>query len=707
MPTTVPRTCHLCEAMCGVLIEVDGDRVVSVRPDPDDVFSRGHICPKGPALRELHHDPDRLRQPMRRSGDRWQAVPWDEALDEAAERLHAVQRAHGKSAVGLYIGNPTVHGHGAVLGSQLFTTILGSRNRFDANSQDANPKLFACLRMYGELTSITVPDVDHTSYMLMLGANPAASNGSVMSLGDVRGRLRGIRDRGGRLVLVDPRRTETAAWADEHIAIRPGGDAAWLAALLQVVFSERLGDDAAARALADGLDELRRAVEPFTPEAVATCTGIPADKTREVARQFAAAPAAVAYGRIGLCHGDFSAAASWLCEALNVVTGNFDRPGGAMFPTAAVDIGPIARRLGVHGSGRYRSRVRGLPELGGTLPAATMAEEMETPGQHQIRAMVTVAGNPVLSVPNGERLDRALGALEFMVSVDLYINETTRHANLVLPPVSALERSHYDLVFHAIAVRNTAKWSAPALPPPAGAREDWDILWGLGARLAAHRAGPAAGLVRRALAVAKLSPDRVLDLALRAGPHRLSLAKLKAAPHGLDLGALKPMRATRVRTASGKVALAPPDLVADLPRVLAWTKQRDGGELMLIGRRHLRSNNSWMHNLPPLVSGSDRTALLMHPEDAAARGLASGNQVRIKSKTGEVSARLEVTSDVRRGVVSLPHGFGHARARETMRVAGAVGGPNANALTDDGVVEPLTGSAVLSGVHVEVSPAAQ
>ncbi|MEJ7732309.1 MAG: molybdopterin dinucleotide binding domain-containing protein [Polyangiaceae bacterium] len=351
--------------------------------------------------------------------------------------------------------------------------------------------------------------------------------------------------------------------------------------------------------------------------------------------------------------------------------------------------------------------MRGLPELGGTLPAATMAEELATPGEHQIRAMVTMAGNPVLSVPNGERLDRALGGLEFMVSVDLYINETTRHANLVLPPISGLERSHYDLVFHAIAVRNTAKWSAPALPPPAGAFEDWDILWGLGSRLLAHRSGLAGGLVRRALRAASITPDRVLDLALRAGPHRLSLAKLKRAPHGIDLGPLQPMRATKVRTESGRVALAPPDLVADVPRVLAWTKKAINGDLMLIGRRHLRSNNSWMHNLPPLVSGSDRTSLLMHPEDAAARGLAGGNQVRIQSKTGEVSARLEVTSDVRRGVVSLPHGFGHARAKDTLRVAGALGGPNANALTDDGVVEPLTGTAVLSGVRVEVSAAAE
>lgn len=705
MPS-VTRTCHLCEAMCGVLVEVDGERVVSVRPDPEDVFSRGHICPKGPALRELHHDPDRLREPMRRSGDKWQAVPWDEALDEAAERIHGIQRAHGKSAVGMYIGNPTVHGHGTILGAQALGSIIGGRNHFDANSQDANPKLFASLRMYGELTSITVPDVDRTAYMLMLGANPAASNGSVMSLGDVRGRLKGIRERGGKLVLVDPRRTETAAWADEHIAIRPGGDAAWLAALLQVIFGERLADDSAARAVADGLDELRRAVAPFTPEAVAACTGIAADRTREVARQFATAPSAVAYGRIGICHGEFSSVASWLCEALNVVTGNFDRPGGAMFTKAAVDIAPIARRLGVHGSGRFRSRVRGLPEIGGTLPAATMAEEMETPGEHQIRGMVTIAGNPVLSVPNGERLDRALAGLDFMVSVDLYINETTRHANLVLPPVSGLERSHYDLVFHAIAVRNTAKWSAPAVTPAPGAREDWDILWGLGARIAALRTGPASRLVRRALLGAGLRPDHVLDLALRTGPYRLSLAKLKRAPHGIDLGPLEPMRSSKVRTPRGQVVLAPPDLVADLPRVLAWTKRAPSAELVLIGRRHLRSNNSWMHNLPPLVSGSDRTSLLMHPEDAAARGLVDGNQVRIQSKTGEVTARLEVTSDVRRGVVSLPHGFGHGRARATLRVAGALGGPNANALTDDGVVEPLTGTAVLSGVRVEVSAVA-
>ena len=445
MPEIKYRTCNLCEAMCGMVVTVDGGAITDIRGDRDDVLSRGHICPKGPAMRELYEDPDRLRRPVRRTASRSAAeagsgaggfspVGWDEAIAEAASRIHEVQARYGKNAVGIYLGNPNVHNHGAVLGAQALFSALKTRNRFDANSQDANPRLYASMMMYGDPTSIPIPDVDRTDYFLILGANPAASNGSVMSLGDVRGRLKGVRERGGRLVVVDPRRTETAALADEHHFIRPGGDPALLLAMLHVIFAEGLFDAAAVREIARGVEALEALAARFAPERVAAAVGIAPEAIRALARGFAGAKRAVAYGRVGVCTNEFGPVGSWLIDALNVVTGNFDRPGGAMFPTPAVDVSAVARRVGLARKGRWRSRVRGLPELGGMLPAATMAEEIETPGEGQIRALITLAGNPVLSVPGGDRLAQALGRLDFMLSVDIYLNETTRHAHLVLPP---------------------------------------------------------------------------------------------------------------------------------------------------------------------------------------------------------------------------------------------------------------------------------
>ena len=701
------RTCNLCEAMCGLVMEVEGGRITDIRADKADVFSRGHNCPKGPALREVYEDPDRLRRPRRRTrGGGWQNISWKEAFAEAAERLEEVRTRHGRDAVGVYLGNPTTHNHGAAMAVQGFIKALGTRNRFDANSQDANPKLFAAMMVYGDQLSITVPDVDRTDYMLILGANPAASNGSVMTLGDVKGRLRGIRERGGKIVLVDPRRTESAEWCDEHHFIRPGGDAALLAALLHVVFERGARDPGGAA----GFDELRKAVQPFAPERVAPAVGIDAATIRRIAADFMSARRAVAYGRVGICQNPFGATASWLVEALNIVTGNFDREGGTMFPNPAVDVAKLGRKLVGSSYGRWKSRVRGLPEFGGQLPASVMAEEMETPGAGQIRGFVTIAGNPVLSVPNGERISRALMNLDFMLAIDYYVTETTRHAHLILPPVHALERGHYDVVFHALAVRNSVKWSEPVVPPPPDSREDWEILYELGMRLGGVRFGLGKPVDRAARwawrAGLRFSPDRLLDVALRLGPYKgLSLKKVKAAPHGIDLGALTPGRKERVRTKDGKVQLAPKLLVGDLPRVAQWLDEAQGG-LVLIGRRHVRTNNSWMHNCKSLVKGPDRATLMMHPSDADRLQLVDGQQVRITTRVGTVEARLERTENIMPGVVSLPHGYGHAANAENMRVAGATPGPNINAVTDDLLLEPLTGTAALGGVPVVVEAAA-
>jgi anaerobic selenocysteine-containing dehydrogenase len=677
-------TCNLCEAQCGLRVEVDasGSRVTGLRGDPDDVLSRGHVCPKAHALRELLDDPARLRGPVRRGEKGWEPVAWDDALSDVAERLRAVRARHGRDSVALYVGNPVAHSHGAALGAQLLTMALGTKNRFDPNSQDSNPRLFACMHVYGDALSIPVPDVDRTDYLLLLGANPAVSNGSQMGLGDVRTRMRAIRQRGGSVVVVDPRRTESCAWASRHHFVRPGGDAALLLAMLHVLFAgghvaERVRDGTT------GLDELRALASRFPPERVAPAVGIEADAIRTLALDFARARTACAYARVGVCQNAFGPTASWLIEALNVVTDNFDREGGAMFPTPPADVAPLGRVVVGNHWARWRSRVRGLPEFLGALPSAAMAEEMDTPGRGQVRALVCVAGNPVLTTPNGGRLSRALERLELVVAVDFYVNETTRHAHYVLPPRHVFETGNFDLLLSRFSVRNVAKYSAPIVRTGEDTRDDWDILSDLAARMTLP-----ASAQRACRAAARGLPERVVDLLLRLGPRRLSLRVLRDAPHGIDLGPLVPSRRERVRTPDGRVRLAPPALVGDVSRVEAWVdRHREPPDLVLIGRRHLRSNNSWMNGLPSLAKGPDRSRLLVHPEDAARIGIADGGRVSVRSRTGRVFAVAQVTEDVMPGVVSLPHGFGRC---------------NANELTDEQSVEPVVGTSILNGVPVIV-----
>jgi anaerobic selenocysteine-containing dehydrogenase len=708
------RTCSLCEAMCGLAIEVDEGRVVSIRGDEDDVLSRGHICPKGVALKDLHEDPDRLRRPLRRRGSDWEEIGWDEALDLAAERLVEVQRRHGRHAVAVYQGNPIAHNYGALLHGQLLLRALGTRSRYSATSVDQLPHMLASLLMFGHQLLLPVPDVDRTSFFLMLGANPLVSNGSLMTAPGIEKRLRALRARGGRLVVVDPRRTETAAIADTHLAIRPGTDALLLFALLEVVFEEDLARPGRLAPMLTGLDEVRALAREFPPERVAAATGLGAADIRSLARAFAQSSAAVAYGRVGVSTQEFGGVCAWLLTVLNAVTGNLDRVGGAMFTRPAVDVVALADRAGQRGHfDKGRSRVRGLPEFGGEWPAAVLAEEMETPGEGQVRAFVTVAGNPVLSTPNGVRLERALAGLDFMVSIDPYLNETSRHAHLVLPPVSPLERDHYDVVFHLLSVRNTARYSPALFAPAADSREDWQILHGLASRIESRRGRTfASSWITRA--AGRLGPRGVLALLLRTGPHGrglrpwgrgLTLDALEAAPHGIDLGPLTPVLPAPLRTTGRHIALAPPALVADVPRLRARLEAEDAGGLLLIGRRDLRSNNSWMHNSVRLTKGRDRCTLLMHPADAERRGLREGERVRVRSRVGEVEATVSVTADMRPGVVSLPHGWGHHRGGTRLRVAAAVAGASLNDVTDDRDVDALSGTSVLNGVAVDVSRA--
>jgi anaerobic selenocysteine-containing dehydrogenase len=702
--------------MCGLAVSVEGDQVVSIRGDEDDVFSHGHICPKAVALKDLHEDPDRLRRPLVRRGSDWEEIGWEAALDLAADRLLAVQRAHGRHAVAVYQGNPTVHNYGAILYGQLMVRALRTRSRFSATSVDQLPHMLASLLMFGHQLLLPVPDVDHTSFLLVLGANPLVSNGSMMTAPGIERRLRALRARGGRLVVVDPRRTETAAMADSHLAIRPGTDALLLLALLQVVFAEGLASPGRLAAMVSGLEEVEAAVREFPPERVAAATGIAAEEIRALARAFAQSPSAVAYGRVGVSTQELGGVCHWLLYVLNAVTGNLDRKGGAMFTHPAVDLVALGDRIGQRGHfAKGHSRVRGLPEFGGEWPAAVLAEEMDTPGPGQIRAFVSLAGNPVLSTPNGARLERALAGLEFMVSIDPYLNETSRHAHLVLPPVSPLERDHYDLVFHVLAVRNTARYSPALFTPPPDAREDWQILHGLAQRIGARRGGQGltSSLITRA--AGRLGPRGILALLLRTGPRGrglrpwgggLTLKALEAAPHGVDLGALTPALPGALRTPDHRIALAPPALMADLGRVRARLASAEGETaLSLIGRRDLRSNNSWMHNSPRLTRGPDPCTLLMHPGDAIARGLAHGDRVDVRSRAGQVEATLTVTDAMRPGVVSLPHGWGHDRPGIRLGVAGQRPGVSLNDVTDEREVDTLCGTAVLSGVPVEVNRA--
>ncbi|MES3034805.1 MAG: molybdopterin oxidoreductase family protein [Gemmatimonadota bacterium] len=706
------RTCTLCEAMCGIVITTSGASITGIRGDPDDPFSKGHICPKAVALQDVHDDPDRLRRPMRRTGTEWHEIGWDDALDEAATRLKAVQAAHGRDAVATYLGNPTVHSSGALLFAPALVRALRTRNRYSATSVDQLPHHVAAMLMFGHALLIPVPDIDHTDHLLMLGANPAASNGSLMSAPGVTDRLRAIRARGGRVVLVDPRRTETVAHVDAHHFIRPGTDALLLLALLQVVFEERRVRTDAYDAFLDGLDELRRLVQPFTPERVAAATGMEAEVMRGIARDFCDAPTAVAYGRVGVSMQEFGGLACWLISALNVVTGRLDARGGAMFTSPAVDIlrGEPKVAEGVR-IGRWRSRVRQLPEIAGELPVSALAEEMDTPGTGQVRALVTHAGNPVLSTPNGQRLQRAIAGLDFYVAIDFYLNETTRHAHLILPPTFALERDHYDLLFHALAVRNTAKYSPPVFPRPAGTRHDWEILNAL-----THRITGTMQARARAMVLQQLTPRRMVDIGLRQGPYGgglrpfargLTLRTLEQQPHGVDLGPLQPSLPQRLRTADQRLQLAPAMLLADVARLEATLQATplDDGALQLIGRRALRSNNSWMHNSERLVRGRNRCTLQMHPDDAAMRALADGDEVRVTSRVGSVVVPLEVTPDLMRGVVSLPHGWGHGRSGTRLTTANHHPGVSINDLTDDQRIDTLTGNAGFSGVPVQVQPA--
>lgn len=736
--STALRICPFCEATCGLTLTISDGRVTGARGDRDDVFSAGFICPKGASFGELDNDPDRLTHPLVRRDGLLTEATWAEAYAVITERLGAVIAEHGGGSVGVYLGNPNAHTVAGSLYAPLIIKGLGTRQVFSASTLDQMPKHVALGLMFGSPVAFTVPDLDRTDYLVIIGANPMVSNGSLATAADFPGKLRALRKRGGKLVVIDPARTQTAKLADRHLAPRPGTDAALLFAIAHVLFEEDLVDLGRLAGHVTGVEEVRALADEFSPEAVAAACGVGAAEIRELARELASAPTAAVYGRIGTSTVEFGTIGSWLVDVINILTGNLDRPGGAMFALGAAAPAPRPPKPGRgFRTGRWASRVSGYPEALSELPAAALAEEIDTAGEGQIKAMITIAGNPVLSAPDGDRLDNALDSVDFMLSVDPYLNETTRHADVILPPPPPSQSAHFDVALNNLAVRNNVRYSSPALPLD-GRPDEPEILsrlalilYGIGAdgdpalvdaqviatTLAKEVANPDSPVAGRD--VAELTAmlydgpgyERRLDMMLRVGPYGdafgakpdgLTMERLKANPHGIDLGPLRPRIPEILRTPSGRIELAPEPIVTDVAR-LRGALARSAGGFLLIGRRHLRSNNSWMHNLPALSGGSNRCTLQIHPDDAADLGLT--DIAVIKGPGGELLAPIEVDDGMRRGVVSLPHGWGHDRSGTGQRLAASHPGANVNQLNDGTHLDPLSGTAVLNGIPVDIAPA--
>ncbi|MEM1121654.1 MAG: molybdopterin oxidoreductase family protein [Bacteroidota bacterium] len=696
------RNCNLCEAMCGLEIQTEGNTVLSIKGDKEDPFSRGHICPKALGMKDIYEDPDRLKYPIKKTENGWEQISWEAAFEEVTNKLKDIQRKYGDNAIGVYQGNPSVHNVGTTLFSPNFVRSLKTTNRFSATSVDQLPHHLAAMTMFGHPALMPVPDIDRTDFWLILGGNPLVSNGSIMTAPDLGKRLRAIKKRGGKVVVVDPRRTETADKASQHIFIKPGTDVWLLLAMVNEVLQQpklnlrHLSD----LVDADQINLLKDQIEGYDAKVAAEKTDIPTETIQQLAQAFIQADAAVAYGRMGVSTVTFGSLCQWLVHCLNILTGNMDRAGGFMLPSPAFD--PVRpskgkkRRLG-----RWKSRVRGLPEFNGEIPSVTLAEEILTEGDGQIRAMVTSCGNPILSVPNGGKLDKAFASLEFMVSIDIYLNETTRHADIILPPATGLEVPHFDIGFNQLAIRNVVKYSDPVFAKAEGTKYDYEIFQELTKRMHHDELPTDAGLRQKIDAQYSYTPAMVLDGGLQKGEYNLSIEEVKKEVHGIDLGPLRPRFPQRLQTENKTINLVPEIYQEDLERLK--NAPNTNGHLLLIGRRHLRSNNSWMHNSHRLVKGRERCTMLIHPKDAQDRNLAEGQKVAVSSRVGKVEIPIEISDEIMEGVVSIPHGWGHGRKKIRMQIAQAHAGVSANDLTDEFWIDELTGNAAVNGVPVEVN----
>ncbi len=693
------RICPLCEACCGLVVRTQGDQVLSIRGADNDVFSHGFICPKGVSLKDLHEDPDRLRKPLIKRDGQFVEATWEQAFAEVERRLLPIIAEHGPDAVATVIGNPAAHKIGLLSYFPALAKALGTRNLFSASTLDQMPKHLSSGLMFGHWMSVPVPDIERSDLLLVIGANPMVSNGSIWTVPDYRGKARAMRERGGRIIVVDPRRTQTAEHADQHLPIQPGGDVFLLLGLVHTLFDEGLVQLGQLAEHLNGLETLRQAMQPYTPERMASGCGIEAQTQRQLARDLATAKRAAVYGRIGTCTQRFGSLNSWLIDVLNILTGNLDQEGGAMFTKAAAFAantqGAPGQGRGVK-TGRHHSRVSGAPEVFGELPITCLAQEIETPGQGQVKALISIAANPVLSTPNGPRIAAALDKLTFMLSMDIYLNETSRHADVILPGLSPLEELHFDIPFPQFSYRNHARFSAAVFEKPSDHPHEWETLLRLTAMIQG-KANPTPGASNN-------GPEALIDQALRSGPYGLTLADVKAAAGGIDLGALAPRIPEVLRTTSGRIELAPEMFIADLVNVDAALNAKHEG-FLLIGRRDMRSGNSWMHNLPVLAKGPQRCTLMVHPQDAANLGLIEGGMAHLQSSGAQLLAQVSLSEELMPGVVSLPHGWGHDLPGTQLRVAQLRPGVNFNSLLNDQWRDPLSGNAELSGVPVQITAA--
>ena len=700
------RTCNLCEAMCGLKIQHDDTQVISIKGDELDPFSEGHICPKAVALQDLYNDPDRLREPLERTATGWKKISWKEALDKAAAGIQQVQSQYGKNALGVYLGNPNVHNTGGSLTIKYILTALKTRNRFSATSVDQLPHHIISYHLFGHQLRIPVPDINRTQHMVIFGANPVVSNGSIMTVAGAKQKLKDIQKRGGKVVVIDPRRSETAQLADEHHFIRPGTDVTVLLAMVREIFLNKWVKPSKALDLANGFEAIEEYVKDFTPEYAEQHSGISAGSICNLIKEFCEQPNAVMYGRMGVSVQEYGLLSQYLIMLINLLTGRLDEVGGMMFPTPAAD---VVAHAGPGYFNKRQSRVRNLPDFNGEFPASTLADEILTKGDGQIKAMFTVAGNPILSTPNGEKLDGAFSKLDFMVSIDFYLNETTRHANIILPPVSPLERDHYDVSFHNFAVHNTAKFSQALFNKPASAKHDWQIYLELAARL-----NPAKTFSDKAMrkVINWLTPNFLLNAMIKRGPYKgLSLKKIKANKHGIDLGPLKSRLPEGIRHSDKSLHLNLDFYFKDLTRVTdafplghVNTEESLNQKGLLIGRRDLRTNNSWMHNSLRMVKGKNRCTVMIHPEHAKRLQVEDGMMVEVRSRVNQVSLPAQITDEVMDGVVSIPHGWGHDKPNMELSIASSHAGVSVNDLTDEHLLDELSGNAAVNGVPVEIIP---
>jgi anaerobic selenocysteine-containing dehydrogenase len=683
------RSCNLCEAICGIEIKHELGEIVSIAGDKNDPFSRGHICPKAFALKDVYEDANRLKFPVKRFGSEWREISWESAFDEIEIRIKEIQNRHGRDAVAVFQGNPSVHNFGTLLNSGELLKALKTKNNFSATSVDQLPHHFAAWTMFGHPLLMPIPDVDRTEYFLIFGANPLASNGSLMTAPDIIKRLESIKQRGGKIVLIDPRKTETARVATEHHYIKPSSDVYFLLAIVHTLFARNLVKLKRLNDFTDGVEILREISTDFAPDKIAYLTGISAEQIERIAVEFADSETAVCYGRMGVSVQKFGSLCHWLINSINILTGNFDSAGGAMFTAPAFDV--VAASKGGNIFNRWQSRVRNLPEFMGELPVAALSEEILTNGEGQIKALFTSCGNPVLSTPNGAQLEKALEKLEFMVSIDIYINETTKNADIILPPATGLETSHYDVIFNLFAVRNQAKYSAPLFPKHENAKYDWEIFQELAFRL---------GDKDKPLNL--IPPEAKLNLGLQFGQYKMSLEELREKPHGIDLGALEPCLPARLMTENKRINLAPEILVEGLKRLKTETNESREFPFMLIGRRHLRDNNSWLHNSEILVKGKNRCTILINSADARNMKIENGQSIKVSSRVGAVEIPCEISDKIMPGVVSIPHGYGHGRAGVKLDTAKNHAGVSLNDLTDEMMIDELTGNAAFSNVKVRL-----